>query len=380
MAQGTSNRDGGKTSESGHLRAFAKAFVGDVFQGLNVSQRAAGANMSVDVAIGDTLLRRSDGTYAHPSFNDAVKNLVIGTADPSNPRRDLIVMYLDYGITPSTAVSNNTNGVVDFKVVAGTAAGSPVDPNGAAVQAAVGSGNPYTILGRARVGAGVTTISNSVIDDLRTMASPVYAPESLAGADGYYISPDSFVYVSATSFKIVGKDVRSRFPIGTKIWLDQSGSKYFYVSATPSYSTDTTVVVNGGATYSIANTTINNPKYSYASSPQGFPDGLVDSNGWKVRYVGGRATYTKSPTFSQSVGGTPASLSLSASTLPTGMSALGTNNMNWTMVVGAGGNAYGISWNPEMTSASTSLNISVRSNDGTTRTYSGYIDITILAA
>lgn len=169
MSLGTSNRDGGKTSESGHLRALAKAVNGDVLEGLAVSQRGAGANMSVDVAVGDAFLRRSDGSYAHPVFNDAVYNQVISAADGSNPRRDLIVLYLDYGVTPSTAVSNNTNNVVKIKVVNGTPAGSPVDPNAAAVQASVGAGNPYTILARVRVPAGQTSITNSLIDDLRTL-------------------------------------------------------------------------------------------------------------------------------------------------------------------------------------------------------------------
>jgi hypothetical protein len=169
MSLGTSNRDGGKTSESGHLRALAKLVNGDVLEGLAVSQRGAGANMSVDVAVGDAFIRRSDGSYAHPVFNDAVYNQVIAAADGSNPRRDLIVLYVDYGQTPSTSVSNNTNGVVKIKVVTGTPAGSPVDPNSTAIQSSVGAGNPYTVLARVRVPAGQTSITNSLIDDLRSL-------------------------------------------------------------------------------------------------------------------------------------------------------------------------------------------------------------------
>lgn len=169
MSLGTSNRDGGKTSESGHLRSVSKTVSGDVLNGLNLSQRAAGANMSVDIAAGDAFVRRSDGSYAHPVFNDAVYNLVISAADGANPRRDIVVIYVDYAVTPSTAVSNNTNGVVKIKVVNGTPAGSPVDPSSATIQASVGAGNPYSILARVRVPAGQTSISNSLIDDLRTM-------------------------------------------------------------------------------------------------------------------------------------------------------------------------------------------------------------------
>jgi len=172
MSLGTSNRDGGKTSESGHLRALYAAFGSGVINGLAVSQRGAGANMSVDVAIGNSIIGRSDGTYGHPSFNDAVYNQVIAAADVSNPRRDIVVMYIDYGNAVSTAVSNSTNGVVKIKVVAGTPAGSPADPSDAAIQSSVGSGNPFIKLARVRVGAGVTTISNSVIDDLRTIIAP----------------------------------------------------------------------------------------------------------------------------------------------------------------------------------------------------------------
>lgn len=171
MSLGTANRDGGKTSESGHLRPLSKMFggniLGDFLSSLKVAQRGAGANMSVDVGIGDAMLYRSDGTYGHPVFNDAVANVAITTADPSNPRRDIVVIYLDYTVTPSTGVSNNTNGVVALKVVPGTPAGSPADPSSAAIQSAVGSGNPWAYLARVRVGAAAGSISNSVIDDLR---------------------------------------------------------------------------------------------------------------------------------------------------------------------------------------------------------------------
>lgn len=176
MSLGTDNRDGGKTSESGHLRPLSKIFGGNILgnfdTSLKASQRGAGANMSVDVAIGDAIVYRADGTYGHPVFNDAVYNQVITTADPSNPRNDIVVIYVDYTQTPSTGVSNNTNGVVKIKAVAGTPAGSPVDPTVAAIQSSVGSGNPWAYLSRARVGAGVTSIGNSVVDDLRSPTQP----------------------------------------------------------------------------------------------------------------------------------------------------------------------------------------------------------------
>lgn len=182
MSLGTSNRDGGKTSESGHLRFLLKAYPnGGVLQGLNATQRGAGANMSVDLQIGDGIIPRADNTYGHPVFNDAVLNKSVTAADGSNPRRDILVMYIDYNQAPDSGVSNNTNGVVNSMIVAGTAAGSPSDPSDVAIQAAVGSGNPFIKIARIRVGTGVTSIGDSVIDDLRTMASPVMGYNSPAG-------------------------------------------------------------------------------------------------------------------------------------------------------------------------------------------------------
>ena len=91
------------------------------------------------------------------------------------------------------------------------------------------------------------------------------------GLDGWIYDTDTWTYVSATSFKITGKDVRYKSPKGTKIKLVQSGiTKYFYVTAT-AYSADTTITITGGSDYSLANATISGQAYSYAAAPQGFP-------------------------------------------------------------------------------------------------------------
>lgn len=265
MSLATSNRDGGRTNEAGHLRGVTKGFAGQVLSGLAVSQRGAGANMSVDVAIGDAIIQRSDGTYGHPAWNDAVYNQVIAAADGSNPRRDIIVMYIDYGQTPSTGVANNTNGVVKIKSVSGTAAGSPVDPSTATIQSSVGSGNPFVRLARVRVAAGATSISNSVIDDLRVMAT--------GEIQGGWRFDDNgaWVYASSTTFTLAGVDARTKFPVGTKIRLYQGGvAKYFLVTAV-AFSTNTTVTLWGGGVYSLANSSIDKPSYSYDASPSDYP-------------------------------------------------------------------------------------------------------------
>jgi len=93
-----------------------------------------------------------------------------------------------------------------------------------------------------------------------------------SSTSGWIYDTDTWTYVSATSFKIAGKDVRYKFPKGTKIKLVQTTTKYFYVVAT-AFSTDTIVTITGGSDYTLADATISGQAYSYAASPQGFPLG-----------------------------------------------------------------------------------------------------------
>lgn len=291
MSLATSNRDGGRTNEAGHLRGVTKGFIGQVLTGLAVSQRGAGANMSVDVAIGDAIAQRSDGTYGHPMWNDATYNQVIAAADGSNPRRDIIVMYIDYAQSPTTGVANNTNGVVKITSVAGTAAGSPVDPSNATIQSAVGSGNPFVKLARVRVAAGATSIANSVIDDLRLMAT------GRIQAGWVHDDVYTWVYASSTTFTIAGVDLTSQFPAGARIKLNQGGVTKYFVVRSSVFSTNTTVTVYGGTT-TLANSTIDKPAYSYDQAPGGMPaqlTGEIYSTTEQIvgTWIDGRPVYEK---------------------------------------------------------------------------------------
>lgn len=267
MSWGTSNRDGGKTSESGHLRALAKAFVGEVLNGLAVSQRGAGANMSVDIAVGDAIIMRSDGSYGHPVFNDATENKTVTTADGSNPRRDIVVAYVDYGQARDTGVSNNTNGVVKTMIVAGTPAGSPTDPSNATIQSAVGSGNPFIKLARLRIPAGQTSVTNSLIDDMRIMAS------ALSNGGWRSTKPAVLSYTSWSSTTKIGviatdTDIRAEVQVGHRIafWQSTGGWKYGIIHAI----TASAITVFFGTDFTLNNEAIFLGKTSGIKSPVGF--------------------------------------------------------------------------------------------------------------
>jgi len=107
---------------------------------------------------------------------------------------------------------------------------------------------------------------------------------------GWQKDIDSWTYASSTTLTITG-DVTARFPVGTKIKLTQTTVKYFYVVSAVFSSPNTTLTLTGGSDYSLANAAITLPYYSYASTPQGFPQWFS----WSVSWTG--LTVTGSPTY-----------------------------------------------------------------------------------
>jgi len=107
-----------------------------VLNGLAVSERGSGANMSVDIATGNAI---ADSTKI---IKASVTNVVVTASDPTNDRIDIVVL----------------NGGGTLAVTAGTASVVPVPPS---------SGTDEIYLASIFVGAGVTSILNANITDLR---------------------------------------------------------------------------------------------------------------------------------------------------------------------------------------------------------------------
>lgn len=124
---------------------------------LLISQRGAGANMSVDVAAGDVLITTIAGTACYHAWETATTNVVVTANSSGNPRWDAISCYVDVA---AYAASDNS-GAFKFKNTAGTPAASPSKPSGATIQADVGANNPYHVLGYVYVPNGATQIVNA---------------------------------------------------------------------------------------------------------------------------------------------------------------------------------------------------------------------------
>lgn len=156
-------------------RHLSQLFSGDIVNGFEV---VPGTGLQVTMqAPGNALVRYGAAKVASARLVSLVDdyNLTIATPDASNPRIDLVALYVDNAVSlPSgTPTSANLDGPAVAKaiMVAGTPNASPTAPNSTAIQAAVGAGNPYTLIKQVLVDAGVSVIAGNKITDVRSMAT-----------------------------------------------------------------------------------------------------------------------------------------------------------------------------------------------------------------
>jgi len=115
-------------------------------------------------------------------------------------------------------------------------------------------------------GSDVTTGTSDT-----TIVTPKALKDSgVTALDGWLSDTATWTYVSASSFKISGTNVTTKFTKGTKIKLTDSTVKYFYVLSS-AFSTDTTVTISGGSDYTLSDGALSLTYFSYADNPQGFP-------------------------------------------------------------------------------------------------------------
>lgn len=212
---------------------------------LAIVQRGAGANMSVDAGAGICLIFGDESNLQglYGCLNDATKNLVIGAADPTNPRRDLIVAKVQ-----DQFYSGATN-AWSLAVVAGTPAGSPADP---AVP------NNAVTLARVAVAAGATSIVNANITDLRPYAGLPNLTGNSARRPGVLYGPYSqepaFKSLVAGGVHFYEQDTRKEYVHDGTAWNAPVGTvcQVVSVTKTDSFTTASTSMVDlTGATLSI---------------------------------------------------------------------------------------------------------------------------------
>jgi microcystin-dependent protein len=129
-----------------------------------VTQRAAGANFSVDVAIGEFVIQGDDQTNQGNYLGriTAVENAAIAAAPGSNSRYDLVTLRVN-----DPNAGGNTGNTVTVVVITGTASASPVVPSLPA------SSLPLAVVGP--IATATASITNSLINDSFGSGGPTFA-------------------------------------------------------------------------------------------------------------------------------------------------------------------------------------------------------------
>ena len=126
---------------------------------------SASVAMNAIISTGDGLIS-VDAFSAKRIQTTTAETVVVPAASASFNRIDSVVAYIDTSVDPVTTVVDNTNDVLKFAVVAGTAAATPAAPTGAAIKSAIGAGNPYMILCNITVPQNAVNLSGATFDNI----------------------------------------------------------------------------------------------------------------------------------------------------------------------------------------------------------------------
>ena len=170
-----------------------------------VTQRAAGANMSVDVAAGHAWVRGTESQHqgAYHVYNDATVNLSLAASDATNPRVDLVIIRVQ------DAFYSGATKTASVTVVTGTPAATPVDPTLPA---------NALVLARVRVAATASSIGTANITDVRTRAASGSESYSRTGFKNFVMNGDFRInqrgWSSSTASGTYGFDRWAQFNSG----------------------------------------------------------------------------------------------------------------------------------------------------------------------
>jgi hypothetical protein len=151
-------QNGSHTAENDRLTTTGSLWgASGVVRSADLAVTAPSGTMTVSVASGWAAIlgtyQTNMGTYM--AYNDAATTATITTANPSNPRIDLVCITVN-----DAAYSGSLNSVA-INVVAGTPAGSPTVPS---------TPTNSIALAQVAVAAGATSITSGNITDVRVRA------------------------------------------------------------------------------------------------------------------------------------------------------------------------------------------------------------------
>jgi hypothetical protein len=212
-----------------------------VVTGLTVTQRAAGANMSVDVSDGAAIINGKSSATQGFYFVDnlGVQNVPISPAHPTLARRDAIIATVVDDSFPGGG-----SGPPGFRLdtVDGTPAASPTYPS--IIASSVGSA---IVIAGVEVAAGATSITNANITNVQNGALGSYINRGWAtGLGGRIASPSNAVPTANL------RDGLERYEIDTGRIFTRDGSTWVNTGSTRAGLTWATTITQGSAVAHVA--------------------------------------------------------------------------------------------------------------------------------
>lgn len=278
MSKKVFNMAGGKHSAAAYA-AFENRLFGSCKASKDSFVVSAGSGMNASISAGDGLID-TGSNYARRIQTDAAETVAVAAASGSFNRLDSVVAYIDTDVTPTTSVTDNTNDILKFASVAGTAAATPVAPTGAAILSAIGAGKPYMIIANILVPQSAANLSGATFIDMAPLPPFVTGWRNLSDAWAYSS------WDSTRKYGVITVPDSSKFTIGQKVRIYQmtGGFKFGFIMAKPN---GTSIGVYFGNNYTLNNEVIFLPAYSFMESPEGFDR---TPSAWTRDYVLGTTT------------------------------------------------------------------------------------------
>jgi hypothetical protein len=194
---------------------------------------------------GTTLVSDAD----HAGMHNAIET-TLGTNSGTSVIKNFVAGDFAARINSSNVLQQAVSGTINSSVL-----GTPTITGG-------------QFAGSASIVAG--TINNAILGTPAITGGTITSSVLVGNYDGWIADTDTWVYASASTFTIAGKDVTTKFTKGTRLKFTNTTLKYAVVVSS-AFSTDTTVTIAVNTDYVLASAVITSPYYSYEVSPQGYP-------------------------------------------------------------------------------------------------------------
>lgn len=212
-----------------------------------------------------------DHAANHTNANGAIMAVQsnMGTNSGTNIHKNFVAGNFPARISSTGVLQQNISGTVNNSIF-----GTPAITGGTATNSTFNNGTLGT---PASVGG---TINSATLGTPAITGGTWTTPIFQGNIDGWIAATDTWVYASASTFTISGVDRTAIFTKGSRVKFTNNAITVYGIVASSAFSTNTTVTLIANSDYSIANSAITAPFYSYQANPQGYPGWFTYATTW----------------------------------------------------------------------------------------------------